>query len=301
MKTAALFPGQGSQSIGMGKDLCENFSDARDIFNQADKALGFELSKLCFEGPIEKLTLTEHAQPAILVASYAAFKVAGSVQPTASAGHSLGEYTALVASESIAFEDAVCLVNKRGRYMQEAVQPGAGKMVAVLGPSEEEISDVISKVTAGVAEIANINCPGQIVVAGDVQGVDLFSALMSEQGAKIISLQVSAPFHCRLMKPAAEKLATDLDAITINASKFTVYSNVTASAHTDGDSIRELLKQQVCGSVRWSELMTNMIKEQGVTQSVEFGAGGVLSKLLKRIDNTLARKEVYDAKSVSAL
>ena len=294
---AGLFPGQGSQQVGMGHAFFNNSEAARELFERANKALGLSLSELCFQGPIEKLTLTEFAQPALLTASYIAY-CESTIEISAAAGHSLGEYTALLVAGCIDFENAVQLVNKRGKYMQEAVPSGEGKMIAVLGPSEEEINTNISKVEDGVAEIANLNSPGQTVIAGDLRGINTVSELMRETGAKVIPLNVSAPFHCRLMKSAEEQLTKDLDAITFNDPSIVVYSNVKAQGIKNGIEARELLKKQVCSSVRWSDQMKNMITEQQITHTVEFGAGGVLSKLLKRIDKTPQRLEVFDPESL---
>lgn len=297
---AALFPGQGSQVVGMGKEFFDGSGAAKDLFQIADTALGFRISQMCFEGPIETLTLTQNAQPAILLSSFVAFRLAD-IPVNCAAGHSLGEYTALVAAGVLDFADALQLVHKRGSYMQEAVKPGAGKMVAVLGPSAEEIQAVIASVPQGVAEIANLNCPGQIVVAGDVEGVDAFAAAMAQKGGKLIPLNVSAPFHCSLMRPAQEALTKDLNATTFNDPKFTVYSNVTAKPILSGADARELLRQQVCAPVRWTEQMENMIAEKNITGTIEFGPGGVLSKLLKRINKTTVRHEVFSPDSAQAV
>ena len=285
MKVVGLFPGQGSQSVGMGSEFFNSSESVKELFSEADKSLGFSLSELCFNGPIEELTLTKNAQPAILVTSFAAFQLAG-LKLSAGAGHSLGEYTALVAAGVITFSDAVNLVHKRGSYMQEAVPAGEGAMVAVMGPSEEEISSVISQVESGVCEIANLNSPGQTVVAGSSAGIESFSEKMKEAGGKVIPLNVSAPFHCSLMQPAAEKLAADLDAITFNDPSFPIYANYSAEAVNAGDQARELLKKQVCGSVRWTDSIQKLFAEVTPTHTVEFGAGGVLSKLQKRIDKS---------------
>lgn len=291
MKIAGLFPGQGSQSVGMGRTFYESNELGKEIFEQANKALGFSLSNLCFNGPIEELTLTKNAQPAILTTSYIAYTLAD-IPVSVAAGHSLGEYSALVAAKSISFEDAVSLVHKRGTYMQEAVEPGQGAMLAIIGPTPEEIQTIIDKVENGVVEIANLNCPGQTVVAGDVKATEQFSKLMSETGAKVIPLNVSAPFHCSLMKSAEEKLARDLDAISFNDPVFPIYANVTASAVRTAEEVRKCLKDQVCGSVRWTESIQNMITQESIEKTVEFGAGGVLTKLMKRIDKGIAREEV---------
>lgn len=300
MNILGLFPGQGSQVIGMGADFYNNSENAKEYFELADKVLGYSLSKLCLEGPIEELTLTQNAQPAILLISTISYQLSG-IKLTTAAGHSLGEYSALVAAGAISFEDAILLVHKRGCYMQEAVPTGQGKMLAVMGPTEKEIQNIINSVTTGVIEIANLNSPGQTVVAGDVLGVDTFATAIQAKGAKVIPLNVSAPFHCRLMKPAAEKLSKDLDAITFNPLNFPIYANVSAEAVTDPEEAKELLKKQVCGSVRWTDCMLNSINDQGITTAVEFGAGSVLSKLLKRIKPEVKRQEVFDLKSLETL
>ncbi len=298
-KLLGLFPGQGSQTVGMGKDFFEQSEQAKSLFEAADKALGFSLSKLCFEGPAEELTLTKNAQPAILLNSIVAFR---SLDPNLSvaAGHSLGEYSALVAAGSLGLEDALQLVHKRGSYMQEAVPQGQGTMAAIMGPTEEEINEVLSSIEKGVCEIANLNCPGQTVVAGDLEGVEIFSKQIAEKGAKVIPLNVSAPFHCSLMKPAAEKLAKDLDAIEIKDASFPIYANFNAASVTDASQIRQNLKDQVCGSVRWTESIVNLVENEQPTQAIEFGAGGVLSKLLKRIDKTIPRIDVSNPEAAAS-
>ncbi len=283
---AGVFPGQGSQSVGMGLAFAEQSANAKELFERADKALGYSISSLCFEGPIEELTLTQNAQPALLALGYLAFRESN-ITVHALAGHSLGEYTALVAAESLSFEDALQLVHKRGRYMQEAVPSGQGKMLAVIKSSVEDIENAISEVSSGIVEVANFNSPGQTVVAGDVAGIDAFATVIADKGGKVIPLQVSAPFHCSLMQPAADKLSKDLDAITFEKPKLPVYANVTAAKIESGDEARDLLKQQVCSSVRWTESMQNMCAEMNVQAIVEFGPGGVLSKLMKRIDSSV--------------
>jgi len=245
-------------------------------------------------GPIEELTSTQNAQPALLTSSYAYYKHFTSQGSCvdATAGHSLGEYTALVAAEVLSFEDAVLLVNKRGKYMQEAVPKGAGGMLAVMGLSEEDILGFCSKVTQGVAEIANLNCPGQTVVAGDKKGLAEFQDIAS--GSKIIPLNVSAPFHCSLMKPAADNLAKDLDAITFSEPKIKVVANVTAKEITSADESRELLKQQVCSSVRWTDSVNYLVNNLSINETIEFGPGGVLTKLCKRINKEIKREQFDD-------
>ncbi|MCC6954611.1 MAG: ACP S-malonyltransferase [Deltaproteobacteria bacterium] len=295
-----LFPGQGSQSVGMGRDFAEHSELARAIFNEANETLGYDLKALCLEGPLENLTLTQNAQPAILTVSYIAYRLA-EVTPVAAAGHSLGEYTALVAAEALSFRDAVQLVHRRGKYLQEAVPEGAGKMIAVLGPTVPEIEAVIATVDVGVKEIANINSPGQTVVSGDVAGIDALAAALTKAGMKVIPLKVSAPFHCSLMKSAERKLAEDIAKVSFSDPKFPVYSNVTATKVTSGSEAKELLVKQVCSPVRWTESMQNMIRDFDLKQSIEFGAGGVLSNLLKRIDKSIARAEIGEFAHVSSL
>ncbi len=302
-KILALFPGQGSQKVGMGGDLVKNSDIANELFSRADKALDLSLSKLCLEGPMEQLTSTEIAQPAILTVSVISFEMArsaidGAAEIVCGAGHSLGEYSALVATGALKFEDAVQLVNKRGRYMQEAVASGAGRMVAVLGREVADIEQAISQVTAGPAEIANINAPGQIVVSGSKEGIEQFTSIL---GGKIIELQVSAPFHCSLMRPAAESLAKDLDQISISSGTFPVISNVDAKATDTPQAIREALKRQVCGRVRWVESMQEAVKTYNPTCSVEFGFGNVLTGLMKRIDNSIPRIECGTNDQITAL
>ena len=301
----ALFPGQGSQKVSMGRQLFDQYDVAKEIFAQADAALGFPLSTICFEGPADKLTLTEITQPAILTVSTICFRLA-QMQPQASthsivaaAGHSLGEYSALVAAEAISFEDAVRLVNKRGRYMQEAVPVGTGRMVAVLGKEVSELQAAIDASGVAVAEIANINAPGQIVVAGSVAGVAAFVEKLGT--AKVIDLPVSAPFHCSLMKPAEEKLRGDLAAIAFKKPKFPVYQNFTASFTEDVETIRENLALQVCGKVRWVECVENAIREKSPDAVWEYGAGNVLTGLVKRINNGVPRVNIDSPESLSSM
>jgi [acyl-carrier-protein] S-malonyltransferase len=289
----------------MGRQLFEQYDIAKELFAKADEALGFSLSQICFEGPADKLTLTEITQPAILTVSTICFRLA-QMQPqagahtiVAAAGHSLGEYSALVAADAMSFEDAVRLVNKRGRYMQEAVPVGTGRMVAVLGKEVAELQAAIDANTAGVSEIANINAPGQIVVAGSVEGVAGFVEKLGT--AKVIDLPVSAPFHCSLMKPAEERLRADLANITISTPKFPVYQNYTASFTNDPEQIRENLALQVCGRVRWVECVENALKEKTPEAVWEYGAGNVLTGLVKRINSGVARVNIDSPESLASM
>jgi [acyl-carrier-protein] S-malonyltransferase len=304
-KILALFPGQGSQYPGMGKDLFDKFELARRLFTQADGTLNFSLSDICFNGPVEKLTLTEIAQPAILAVSVICFELAkelygDNLNIVAAAGHSLGEYSALVASGALKFEDAISLVHKRGRYMQEAVAPGAGKMVAILGKELGAIEDAVQAFKGEeVLEVANINAPGQIVVAGSASGVN--ELIKKFEGAKLVELSVSAPFHCSLMKPAEEKLCQELDRIEFGNPAFPVYANYNALPLLRGEQIRNALKSQVCSRVLWTDSMQRAIAEYSPDMAMEFGAGNVLSNLLKRINKEIPRKSLGDSGGFDAI
>ena len=305
----ALFPGQGSQQVGMGKDLYDSSDIAQELFNKADTALGFKLSELCFNGPTEELTKTAHTQPAILTVSTVLYQMAlhatgKSITPTVAAGHSLGEYSALVAAGALTFEDAVLLVHKRGSYMQEAVPQGKGKMVAVLGKEIESIEKAIVKVTSGIVQAANINAPGQVVVAGDIDAVDQFiEELKNVTGTdvKAKELPVSAPFHCPLMKPAEDALRADLATLAINTPTFAVLANYFAEPLTDPERIREALALQVCGKVRWVECMQVAKEQFNTEQAIEFGHGRTLTGLFKRIDKSILCTNVNTLESIQKL
>jgi len=279
MKRAFIFPGQGSQAVGMGKDFYDQFSAARDFFNRADEVLGYKIAKLCFEGPEEELKLTQNTQPALLIVSMIAYELLGE-EPDIAAGHSLGEYSALVAAAALSFEDAILLVHKRGKYMQEAVPVGEGAMAAVLGRPYDEVEEVLERVKDGVIAIANWNSMEQIVIAGHEYAVKQARELLKP--TKSVLLPVSAPFHCELMRSAEEKLSKDLGKVEFKDPCFPVICNVDAKIMCTGSEARDALKRQVTGSVLWFKSM-EILKEKEVEQCIELGAGRVLSGLMKRI------------------
>jgi [acyl-carrier-protein] S-malonyltransferase len=290
-KTAFLFPGQGSQFAGMGKSLAEACPEAARVFEEADSALGFAISSLCFEGPDEALRLTENTQPALLTVSVAAYAVlrANGVAADFVAGHSLGEYSALVAAGSLGFADAVRLVRKRGQYMQAAVPAGVGAMAALLKMPFEKLEGVLAEAAQGeVVTAANLNSPDQIVIAGHAGAVNRAMELAKAAGAKrAILLPVSAPFHCPLMKPAQEKLKIDLDATEFRDLEIPLVNNWQAREIRSGSEAREGLFQQVPNPVRWSDSIA-FLAGNGVTRFIEVGAGGVLTGLLRNIDPSLS-------------
>ncbi|MGA3072599.1 MAG: ACP S-malonyltransferase [Bryobacteraceae bacterium] len=289
-KTAFLFPGQGSQYAGMGKSLAAQYAVARAVFEEADDTLGFPLSVLCFEGPEDALKLTENTQPALLTVSIAAFRVLAErgFTPDYVAGHSLGEYSALVAAGSLAFADAVRLVRKRGRYMQEAVPPGVGAMAALLRLPEGALDGILQEAAQGEAvSAANLNAPDQVVIAGHAGAVNRAIELAKAAGARrAILLQVSAPFHCALMKPAQERLAADLNAANFSDFACPLVNNWQAREVHTGAEARQGLYEQVPNPVRWAESI-RYLAAQGVERFIEVGAGGVLTGLLRSIDATL--------------
>ena len=290
---AFLFPGQGSQAAGMGKELAAMYPVAQQTFDEADEALGYKLSTLCFEGPDEKLRMTEVTQPAILAVSVAVYRVLESmgIMPTIVAGHSLGEYSANVAAGVIDFADAVRTVRSRGKYMQEAVPVGQGAMAAVLNLAIEKIQEACSEALAAaecssVCQPANINSPGQVVISGSTKAVEKAAELCKSKGAKrAIMLPVSAPFHCALMQPAQDRLAEDLKSLKFLTPKVPIMCNVDAALIGEAEASRDALRRQVTGAVRWEESIRKMI-EMGVEQFVEVGPGSVLTGLLRQIDKS---------------
>ncbi len=299
--TAFIFPGQGSQYVGMGKELYGNFSVAKQIFEEANDTLRFSISTLCFTGPEEGLRLTENTQPAILTTSIATFKVFQTekgINPQFAAGHSLGEYSALVASGALSFAEAVQTVRLRGKFMQEAVPVGEGAMAAILGMEREDVEKLCEEVAAGeILSPANFNCPGQIVIAGHSNAVQRAIERVKQEGKRATLLPVSAPFHSPLMKPAGARLERALEEITVRDLNVPVVTNVEAEINTSKDRVKPLLVAQVSSPVRWEESMRRMIKE-GIEQVLEIGPGKVLSGLMKRIDPKIEIKNIEDIQTL---
>jgi [acyl-carrier-protein] S-malonyltransferase len=300
-KVAFIFPGQASQYPGMGRELFDQFPSARLAFEEADRSLGFSLSQLCFNGPEEVLRQTENTQPAILTVSVAAFRILNSqgFQADFVAGHSLGEYSALVAAGSLSFADALRCVRNRGRYMQEAVSSGEGAMAAILGMESEDVEAICQEATNGeVVAPANLNCPGQIVIAGTSLAVYRATELARARGAKkALLLPVSAPFHCSLMLPAQERLKQDLDRLSLSPAQIPLVSNVDAAEISSVEQIRDSLVRQVSAAVRWTESVQYLVRGQ-VKLFVELGPRRVLSGLVRQIDRTVKTANVEDAKSL---
>ncbi len=304
-KTAFVFPGQGAQTVGMGKSIYEQRPEAKTIFDQADEALEFSLSDIIFNGPEEQLKQTAYTQPALLTVSTAYLQLlqAKGLQADYAAGHSLGEYSALVAAGSLSFKDAVRLVRARGLFMEEAVPGGQGAMAAVLGAEREALSSLCELISTegNQVQLANINCPGQIVVSGTAAGVDAVVARCKEAGAKrAISLEVSGPFHSEMMRPAAMRLADQLASVTIHDAVLPVVANVTAVPVTEGGTIRSLLAEQVYSPVLWEDSVRKLI-ELGVDTFVEIGSGTVLTGLIKKIDRSVKVITINSLEAVEAL
>jgi [acyl-carrier-protein] S-malonyltransferase len=300
-KLAFQFPGQASQYAGMGKDLAENYDVARKLFERADRALGFSISGLCFEGPEDALKLTENTQPAILAVSVAALLVLGEhgVVPDIVAGHSLGEYSALVASGGLSFEDAIRLVQRRGQYMQDAVPTGEGSMAAIMGLAPTLVTDICRKAADGeVVSPANLNSPDQTVISGAAAAVKRAVELASQNGAKrAVILPVSAPFHCAMMMPAQLRLGKDLEAVEFASLRCPLVTNVDADTITDGAEARDALIRQVSLPVRWGDSIREIL-DAGATTVVEVGPGRVLSGILRQIDRSVHSLNVQDKVSL---
>ena len=286
---ALLFPGQGSQVVGMGSELYKNFKIVKTLFDQADTELGFKISKLILEGPESDLQLTKNTQPAILTVSYSIFQVMKDEFDCdidlfkCFAGHSLGEYSALVCAGSLNFTDALYLLYERGKAMQEAVPVGMGSMIAVLGMKTSEINNLLKFRTEndGVCEVANDNADGQVILSGNKESINIFQKILKEKNVKSIPLKVSAPFHCSLMKPAADSMKEKINKTNFTEPKTKIYNNVTASPETNINIIKELLIKQIYSTVKWRESIINMSNE-GITNFVEIGPGKVLTGMVKR-------------------
>jgi [acyl-carrier-protein] S-malonyltransferase len=293
-QVAFVFPGQGSQSVGMGASLYETETIVRRTFDEADEALGYALSRIIRDGPEDELRKTANTQPAILVLSVAIYRVLG-MRPAVVAGHSLGEYSAVVCAGALSFHDAVVLVHKRGKYMQEAVAPGDGLMLALIGTDIDAVRRALQAVDGDV-DIANMNAPGQVVIAGETNATR--EAAQRIGARQSVELPVSAPFHCRLMAPAEEQLGRDLDQVSFADPEIPIYNNVAARRVTLGADVRDGLRRQVTRPVRWTESVERMMEQDGIRTFVEVGPGSVLCGLIRRIDRTAQRRTAHDQASI---
>lgn len=304
-KVAFVFPGQGSQKVGMGEELAKLPEQNEQYFKEADRVLGFSLSKLMIDGPQEELTVTYNTQPALLTVGsmIATMLMENGIKPNYTAGHSLGEYTALVASGAMSFEDGVSVVHKRGLYMNEAVPAGEGAMAAILGLDNDSVRKVTDKITenGNAVQPANLNCPGQIVISGTKAGVEKACEALKEAGARrAIMLDVSGPFHSSLMVPAAQKLQQTLDEIKLASTSIPIVANVNALVIEDNDEVKKNLVEQLYSPVLWEDSVRTLI-ENGVTQFIECGPGKVLTGLIKKIDRSVTVWPVYDGKTLQAV
>ncbi|MFG6118218.1 ACP S-malonyltransferase [Thalassobacillus sp. B23F22_16] len=302
-RVAFVFPGQGSQEVGMGKALYETYDEVKDLFEQADEELEVPLTKLMFDGPQDELTKTEHAQPALLINSAAIVSLLEKegIEPVMTAGHSLGEYSALVASKALKPLEAAALVHKRGQLMEHAYPTGKGAMAAVLGLDQDAIQNVLEGMKDDeVVDLANINCPGQIVISGSKEGVDQASEQLKEAGAKrVLPLNVSGPFHSRLMKPASEDFSEALKNADLSDASIPVYANVTAEPVTDKQMIEELLIEQLYSPVRFQQILEKFV-EQDIDAIVEVGHGKVLSGLVRKVKRRMKTFQIQDPETLQA-